>query len=197
MRVMARASARRSPASTASASAASFGARAGRFASPAAFRSLALATGPFSARCSIPASYAGFATPRKNERWTWGNRGGGRQALPYNRVVGVGEQRPHSGEESCHGRVCRIGRIAERDIDLCRGRGRAVDRRGKGTDAPATIAAFLAKRAPAAERVGLESGGLSEWLHDGLQACGVPVICLDARQAHAKLSGHKLKKTDP
>jgi transposase len=67
---------------------------------------------------------------------------------------------------------------------------------GKVASEPATIAAFLAKQAPAAVRVGLESGALSEWLHDGLQASGVPVICLDARQAHAKLSGTKLNKTD-
>lgn len=67
---------------------------------------------------------------------------------------------------------------------------------GKVATEPATITAFLAKRAPAAVRVGLESGGLSEWLYDELRARGVPVICLEARHAHAALSGNKLNKTD-
>jgi transposase len=67
---------------------------------------------------------------------------------------------------------------------------------GKVATEPATMAAFLAKRAPGAVRVGLESGGLSEWLHDELRARGVPAICLEARQAHAALSGNKLNKTD-
>src|SRR5262245_19062495 len=65
MRVIARASARRSPARTDSASAISLAPRAGRFAAPAAFRSLALATGPFSIVSLSPTSYAGFETRRK------------------------------------------------------------------------------------------------------------------------------------
>ena len=87
--------------------------------------------------------------------------------------------------------------VSQKETSICvvDGDGRIIAE-GKVATEPATIAAFVAKRAPTAIRVGLESGGLSEWLHDGLQACGVPAICLDARQAHAKLSGNKLNKTD-
>lgn len=87
--------------------------------------------------------------------------------------------------------------VSQKETSICvvDGDGQIVAE-GKVATEPATIAAFVAKRAPAAVRVGLESGALSEWLHDGLQASGVPVICLDARQAQAKLSGNKLNKTD-
>jgi transposase len=87
--------------------------------------------------------------------------------------------------------------VSQKETSICvvDGEGRIVAE-GKVASEPATIATFLAKRAPSVVRVGLESGGLSEWLHDGLQAHGVPVVCLDARQAHAALSGNKLNKTD-
>lgn len=37
-------------------------------------------------------------------------------------------------------------------------------------------------------RAGLETGPLSVWLWNGLNAAGVPVICMDARHANAALS---------
>lgn len=49
--------------------------------------------------------------------------------------------------------------------------------------------------APKAERVGLETGPLSIWHYHGLKELGVPVICIDARHAHAALS-MQINKTD-
>ena len=42
----------------------------------------------------------------------------------------------------------------------------------------------------------LESGQLSTWLTRELRALGLPVVCVDARQAHRALSG-RLNKSDP
>ena len=57
------------------------------------------------------------------------------------------------------------------------------------------IAAVLARRAPGATRIGLESGLLSTWHWHALKALGLPVVCLDARHVKAALS-LRLNKTD-
>ena len=59
---------------------------------------------------------------------------------------------------------------------------------GKCASTPESIAAVLARRAPAATRIGLESGLLSTWHWHALKALGLPVVCLDARHAQAALS---------
>ena len=53
---------------------------------------------------------------------------------------------------------------------------------------PGAIAAFLRRRAPGAERIGLETGPLSVWLWNELRALGLPVIGMDARHANAGLA---------
>jgi transposase len=58
------------------------------------------------------------------------------------------------------------------------------------------MAATIRKRAPAAERAVLESGTLSTWHWHGLKALGVPVVCVDARQAKAALSGRPNKSDE-
>lgn len=60
---------------------------------------------------------------------------------------------------------------------------------------PDAIAAFIKSKAPEVIRVGLETGSLSVWLHGELRACGLPVICIDARHAKAALS-MRINKTD-
>jgi transposase len=67
--------------------------------------------------------------------------------------------------------------------------------RGQCRSEPETMAAVIAKRAPMAERVVLESGTLSTWHWHALKALGVPVVCVDARQAKAALSG-RVNKSD-
>jgi len=68
-------------------------------------------------------------------------------------------------------------------------------RRGKAASTPEAIAAGVRERAPAAVRVGLETGQLSNWLTLGLRRLGLPLVCLDARHAEAALN-LKLNKTD-
>src|SRR5512144_3185942 len=67
---------------------------------------------------------------------------------------------------------------------------------GKCASTPESIAAVLARRAPAATRIGLESGLLSTWHWHALKALGLPVVCLDARHAKAALSLRLNKTTD-
>jgi transposase len=60
---------------------------------------------------------------------------------------------------------------------------------------PEGIHAVVAKHAPEAVRVGLETGQLSTWLFHELRARQLPVICIDARHAKAALS-LQINKTD-
>jgi len=52
---------------------------------------------------------------------------------------------------------------------------------------PDAIAAWLGKKAINLARVGLETGPMAVWLWNELHARALPVICLDARHAHAAL----------
>jgi transposase len=60
---------------------------------------------------------------------------------------------------------------------------------------PHAIAKVLRRYAKKVVRIVLESGQLSTWLTRELRALGLPVICVDARQAHRALSG-RLNKSD-
>lgn len=60
--------------------------------------------------------------------------------------------------------------------------------RGKCATEPEALAAIVRKRAPEVVRVGLETGFLSTWLCHALAETGLPVVCMDARQAKAVLS---------
>ena len=71
----------------------------------------------------------------------------------------------------------------------------AVVWRGKCASTPEAITEAVHKHAPAAVRVGLETGQLSNWLTLGLRRHQVPVVCLDARHVKAALS-LQLNKTD-
>ena len=71
----------------------------------------------------------------------------------------------------------------------------AVVWRGKCASTPESITGTVRKYAPAAVRVGLETGQLSNWLTLNLRRRGVPVVCVDARHAKAALS-LQINKTD-
>lgn len=73
--------------------------------------------------------------------------------------------------------------------------GRTLETTSAPSD-PQAIAAVLRRRAKAVVRIVLESGQLSTWLTRELRALGLPVVCVDARQAHRALSG-RLNKSDP
>ena len=52
---------------------------------------------------------------------------------------------------------------------------------------PDAISAWLGQKAVDLTRVGLETGPMAVWLWNELHARALPVICLDARHAHAAL----------
>lgn len=57
------------------------------------------------------------------------------------------------------------------------------------------LAKLIAKHAPEAARIGFESGMMSGWLWHELGRLGLPVVCIDARHAHAALST-RMNKSD-
>jgi transposase len=65
----------------------------------------------------------------------------------------------------------------------------------KVTTCPEVISTWLGKHAPGLVRVGMETGPLAVWLWNELHERGVPVVCLDARHAHAALK-MRPNKTD-
>ena len=76
-----------------------------------------------------------------------------------------------------------------------------VDREGavihevKVPSTPADIKTALAE-APACRRVVFETGRMAPMLHHGLTGCGVPVICIESRQARQALKSFATHKTD-
>ncbi|MCW3476231.1 IS110 family RNA-guided transposase [Limobrevibacterium gyesilva] len=67
---------------------------------------------------------------------------------------------------------------------------------GKVASDPGALAGVMHKRAPAAERIGFETGAMASWLWHELKRIGLPVVCVDARHAHAALSV-RMNKSDP
>src|SRR5215207_8650417 len=59
---------------------------------------------------------------------------------------------------------------------------------GKTAAEPAILVELIRSKAPQVKRVGLETGATSPWLFHALAAAGLPVVCMDARHAHAALS---------
>src|SRR6201984_243593 len=76
-----------------------------------------------------------------------------------------------------------------------------VDRDGKiilearTPTAPKTIAAALAK-GPSVDRVLFETGRMAPTLFHGLTALGLPVVCVESRQAYQALRSLAVHKTD-
>lgn len=66
---------------------------------------------------------------------------------------------------------------------------------GKAKSDPGALAELLGKRAPGAERIGFETGAMASWLWHELKRVGLPVVCIDARHAHAALSV-RINKSD-
>ena len=77
-----------------------------------------------------------------------------------------------------------------------------VDRNGKvaleakAPSSPGAIAAELAK-APATKRIVFETGRMAPALYHGLDALGLPVVCIESRQAYQALKSLATHKTDP
>ena len=74
------------------------------------------------------------------------------------------------------------------------GAGRIV-REGEADSEPEALATFLRGTGLAFERVGLEAGPLSQWLHAGLGAAGLPAVLIETRHVRAALSAMTHKTT--
>lgn len=66
---------------------------------------------------------------------------------------------------------------------------------GKAKSDPGALTALLRKRAPQAERIGFETGAAASWLWHEVRRVDLPVVCIDARHAHAALSV-RMNKSD-
>lgn len=69
---------------------------------------------------------------------------------------------------------------------------------GKALTVPGDIFAWIAAKVAeltTVKRVGLEAGAMSSWLFTGLEKLGLPMLCLEAFQAHRFLKTHR-NKTD-
>ena len=86
--------------------------------------------------------------------------------------------------------------VSQRETSVCvlDEEGRTVFE-GKAPSDPGALATLLAKRAPAADRIGFETGAMASWLWHELKRIGLPVVCIDARHAHAALSV-RMNKSD-
>jgi transposase len=86
--------------------------------------------------------------------------------------------------------------ISMKETHIC-----IVDRDGevvveaKAPTSTAAIAAALAK-APAAKRIVFETGRMAPTLYHGLDALGLPVVCIESRQAYQALKSLATHKTD-
>lgn len=66
---------------------------------------------------------------------------------------------------------------------------------GTAKSDPGDLTKLLRKHAPLAERIGFETGAMSSWLWHELRRVELPVVCIDARHAHAALSV-RMNKSD-
>lgn len=74
-------------------------------------------------------------------------------------------------------------------VDL---KGRIV-REAKVTSEPEALSTFFREVGLAMERIGLEAGPLSQWLHESLVAAGLPAILIETRHVKAALSAMTVK----
>ena len=92
-----------------------------------------------------------------------------------------------------------MGQYVGLDVSLDETKVHVLDEQGKRVGAcashPAMIEATIRQHAPEAVRIGLETGPLTTWLWQALTEVGLPMACLDARQAQAALN-MKINKTD-
>jgi transposase len=86
--------------------------------------------------------------------------------------------------------------VSQRETSVCvvNETGRVVFE-GKAKSDPGALTGLLSKHAPRAERIGFETGAMASWLWHELRRVGLPVVCIDARHAHAALSV-RMNKSD-
>ena len=73
------------------------------------------------------------------------------------------------------------------------GRNRKIVREGKVASEPEVLAAWFTASGLAFTRIGLEAGPLSQWLHAGLTAVGLPATLIETRHVKAALKAMTVK----
>ena len=68
-----------------------------------------------------------------------------------------------------------------------------IVREAKVASEPEALAKFFGELGFAIVRIGLEAGPLSQWLHRGLVAAGLPAILIETRHVKAALSAMRVK----
>ena len=84
--------------------------------------------------------------------------------------------------------------LEETAVCVIDGTGRIV-KEARIPSEPEALTAFFLGLGLAVERIGLEACSLAAWLHDGLAAAGLPVLCIETRQAKAAMAAMP-NKTD-
>lgn len=86
--------------------------------------------------------------------------------------------------------------VSQKETSVCviDGTGQVIFE-GKAKSEPGALTELLHKRAPYAERIGFETGAMASWLWHELRRVNLPVVCVDARHAHAVLSV-RMNKSD-
>jgi len=86
--------------------------------------------------------------------------------------------------------------VSQRETAVCvvNENGQAIFE-GKAKSHPGDLSKLLRKHAPLAERIGFETGAMASWLWHELRRVELPVVCIDARHAHAALSV-RMNKSD-
>ena len=82
--------------------------------------------------------------------------------------------------------------LEESSVCVVDGEGRLV-REVKVPSEPEALVAFLRNLKLVFERIGLEAGPLSQWLHAGLERAGLPVVLIETRHVKAALSAMTMK----
>ena len=78
---------------------------------------------------------------------------------------------------------------------VCSTRRDTLSMRAPPNPIASALTKLLRKKAPSADRIGFETGAMSSWLWHELRRVGLPVVCVDARHAHAALSA-RMNKSD-
>lgn len=86
--------------------------------------------------------------------------------------------------------------VSQRETSVCvvNETGQAIFE-GRAKSDPGDLSKLLRKHAPWAERIGFETGATASWLWHELRRVDLPVVCIDARHAHAALSV-RMNKSD-
>ena len=82
--------------------------------------------------------------------------------------------------------------LEQSSVCVVDGTGKIV-REGKAASEPEVLAAWFTASGLAFTRIGLEAGPLSQWLHAGLTAVGLPAILIETRHVKAALKAMTVK----